>query len=199
MHIDCLSTNSRAAAQSGSQTRMSLTLKGHARHMRPTLHKYCTQFRVDRDPFATHQHRKLPALCRFQGELLSIQARWQGAAKPFGSAYNMGIGDTVTEGKGMSICELDSSQPTPWLIPPNTMSHVVALLDAHVSAGGRTALWTSSVQVTARVVCSANSHQAGLVQTYRAVWEGLHWAAPQPYQGCSIHGVPSDLLVSRLC
>eukprot|EP00891_Asterochloris_glomerata_P002639 jgi/Astpho2/2639/Aster-06989 len=35
---------------------------------------------------------------RFQGELLSIQARWQGAAKPFGSAYSMGIGDTVTEG-----------------------------------------------------------------------------------------------------
>ena len=121
---------------------MSLMMTGHAEYLRPIVHKYCTQFRVDGGPFAKYQHRGLPALCRFQGKLLSIQARWQGAAKPFGSAYNMGIGDTVTEGKCTSIFGPDSSQP-------NTRSHVAARLGAPGSADGHSALWTSPVQMTA--------------------------------------------------
>lgn len=128
VHTDGLGTSSRAAAHFRSQTRnRALISTGHAKHLRPTLHMYSTQFRVDRGPGTSHRHRKLPALRRFQGELLSIQARWQGAAKPFGSAYSMGIGDTVTEGDCMSTCELDSSRPTPCC---------TCRLDVPVSGGG---------------------------------------------------------------
>ena len=39
-----------------------------------------------------------PGFPSFKGQLLQILAEWKGTPRPFGSAYSMAIGDTVTQG-----------------------------------------------------------------------------------------------------
>ena len=39
-----------------------------------------------------------PSFPSYQGPLLQILAEWKGTPQPFGSAYSMAIGDTVTQG-----------------------------------------------------------------------------------------------------
>ena len=42
-----------------------------------------------------------PSFPSYKGPLLQILAEWKGSPQPFGSAYSMAIGDTVTQGIGM--------------------------------------------------------------------------------------------------
>lgn len=44
-----------------------------------------------------------PSFPQYKGLLLQILAEWKGDPKPFGSAYSMAIGDTVTQGHGVSL------------------------------------------------------------------------------------------------
>lgn len=39
-----------------------------------------------------------PSFPSYKGQLLQILAEWKGTPCPFGSAYSMAIGDTVTQG-----------------------------------------------------------------------------------------------------
>lgn len=39
-----------------------------------------------------------PSFPSYKGQLLQILAEWKGTPRPFGSAYSMAIGDTVTQG-----------------------------------------------------------------------------------------------------
>lgn len=39
-----------------------------------------------------------PTFPSYKGPLLQILAEWKGTPQPFGSAYSMAIGDTVTQG-----------------------------------------------------------------------------------------------------
>ena len=39
-----------------------------------------------------------PSFPSYKGPLLQILAEWKGDPRPFGSAYSMAIGDTVTQG-----------------------------------------------------------------------------------------------------
>lgn len=44
-----------------------------------------------------------PSFPSYKGQLLQILAEWKGSPRPFGSAYSMAIGDTVTQGHGVSL------------------------------------------------------------------------------------------------
>ena len=44
-----------------------------------------------------------PSFPSYKGQLLQILAEWKGSPRPFGSAYSMAIGDTVTQGNAINV------------------------------------------------------------------------------------------------
>ena len=47
-----------------------------------------------------------PSFPSYKGPLLHILAEWKGTPQPFGSAYSMAIGDTVTQGMIPAVRDL---------------------------------------------------------------------------------------------
>ena len=67
-----------------------------------------------------------PTFPSYKGPLLQILAEWKGTPQPFGSAYSMAIGDTVTQGtissQGCFLNQITKSLPTHAPFPAQTKS-----------------------------------------------------------------------------
>jgi len=64
-----------------------------------------------------------PSFPSYKGQLLQILAEWKGTPRPFGSAYSMAIGDTVTQGNAALALNV-------WgrYAPRNALRHAMQLL-----------------------------------------------------------------------